>query len=340
MNEQNSLALREVLAECARYLQSACIQTTGIIQVPVVKSDRIRWSGPCLRPNLRLADADLNDLPRYLYGGHHVSRTEALLIWNSAVSGLLRDRNALPVIEARFPGIEFTRGRVGPTVPLFQLLCVLSWSGGTLRVTNKEAFLNFGSTRIGLNNRMVVWNGSMVRLPRQSARNPTPPLAIPVGKLRRGHEETTAVYRYLTRILPHLSDQLDVIFATAVAAGREFEDLLCHLFDLVPVESVEYPAGVWARARRTVLEATITPLPDLWAILKGTCPRHTFERTFGNASRKGRPIYSAALRKKHLAIIDQAESGDVNLTVTKSTGDQVAAATKLLQLQKMIGPAK
>lgn len=343
MNEQTSPALREVLAACARYLQSACIQTTGIIQVPVVKADRIQWVGPCLRPNLSLGETNLNDLPRYLYGEGQLSRTETLTIWNDAVAGLLRERNARPVIEGRFPEVKFTRGRIPPTMPLLQLLCVLSWSGGTFKVTRKEAFLDLGSTRIGMNHRMIMWNGDLVRLPRQCTPNPPLALSIHMGKPQSGHESTTAVYRYLTRILPQLSPQLDLIFATAVTAGKEFEALLCHLFDLVPVESVEsveYPAGVWARARRTVMEATITPVPDLWAIFKNTSTRYAFEKLFGNASRKGRPTYSSALRKKHLSIIDQAESGDVNLTITRRTGDQVAAATKLLQLQRMIGQCK
>lgn len=337
MNEQQHTDLLNTLAACASELQTACIVKTGVIQLPSVPTDQMEWMSPCLHPRLSLGGVDLNVLPKLLYGGEPHPWGEARAIWNECVSDLFAKRDARPLIENIFPDISFVKGRCSPATPLIQLLCVLGWGHGTFKATATAATLTHGIDTLQIDARMVTHNGKRVRLPRQCPVTPDAALSRPIGRHRRASAKTTGLYRYLVRTLPHLAPHLDVVFSTAVAVGRDGESELTTLFDVVSVPEAEVERGVWDQARRLVRESTTTPNAALWALLKGTMSYHAFTKLLGNPSRGKGSLYSSLLRKRHLAALDRAEGGEVNLTVTRLTGDQAEASAKLLQLQRMMG---
>jgi hypothetical protein len=213
---------------------------------------------------------------------------------------------------------------------------VLGWSAGITSFLRGEAHLRIGTRQIGVTQRLIEWNGKWVRLPRQCPVDVTAALTAPLGRRRRALEATTAVYRHLVHLFPLMAPQLDLIFSTAVAAGRDFEQQLTNLFDVEKADQVERPQSRWDAARRIVREAKTTPNSELWELMRGAIPQRVFVPMFGNPNRMG-CAYSALLRKRHMAAIDKAENEIVLTQVFNVTGHKHEAATRLLKLQQMIG---
>jgi hypothetical protein len=337
MTDQGRSELTTAISTCAAALQTACIVKTGMIQVHSATTDKREWAGPALRPGVSYAGIDLNNLPRMLYSEDVVTSSEVESIWNTAVQAVLTSRDARVVVHDVFPSAPVLPARSSPAAPLIQLLCLLSWSGGTFVVTGSVAQLQIGSVTIGIDSRMINVNGEKVRLPRQCPVHPTQVLSMPAGGRKRALAETTALFRHLTRTFPESTLEIDTIFATAVAAGREFERKLFELHDVIHVDDAEkHEDTIWTNARRIVRDAQLTPNRDLWSLLKGTVPHHAFNVLFGNPNRNDRATYSPTLRRRHTAALDRLESGQVALKV--KGGDQAEKAMKLLQLQRMMGP--
>lgn len=337
MTEHGSNLLLTTLGDCIARLQSALIVKTGQVRVYVSPGDRRAWRGPALRPGIVLGDIFLNDLPRYLYGEQSLSLRSVRTAWEGAATELLTTRKPADAALPIFPDLPFTRRSAPPTAALVQLLCALWWSGGGFKVNRREAFLHVGAERFGLDQRIFTHGGMQRRLPRNCEVDPIQYLTMPLGMLKKASAEATAVYRHLCINLPDSVAALDVIFATAVHAGPEHEKVLSSLFDLTPIDSVPVTASVWSKARHIVNTSLESPQPELWALLKGTVNYKAFVRLFGNPHRAELVRYMPAMRRRHVAAIDQFENNEINLAQFTKVGPQVEAANNLLKFQQMMG---
>lgn len=336
MTEQGSHDLLKCLSACASALQSEVIVKTGMNRVHATKNDRREWHGPPLRVNGEYAGINLSDLPRHLYGEAPMATAHRTEIWDVVVDEMFTLHKVVKLAKVYFPSIDFTSKP--PTAALTQLLCALWWSGGELKVTKTDAFLKIGSRRLGLDQRIVTHHGQQRRLPPDCVINPSTHLTMPIGQAKVATSETTAVYRHLVVTLPELVEKLDVIFATAVTAGPEYQAAITNMFDVIEVDDIPATATVWAQARRIVNTAVETPTPELWRLLRGTLPYMAFTKMFGNPHRKNMSVYTAPLRKRHSASIDQFENGEINSAMFKKIGADLQAANNLLQLQSLMGP--
>jgi hypothetical protein len=146
------------------------------------------------------------------------------------------------------------------------------------------------------------------------------------------------VFRHLSHALPDKVDELDVIFATAVMAGPEFQQQLTEPFDVERIpDSVLAHDTVWQEARRIISTAQLNPCRQLWTLLSSRLTYATFTARFGVlAVVDGKP-YSTLLRNRHTRAIDQLEGVGVHAAVVEAVGDSAAAVNSLLNLQKQMG---
>lgn len=337
MTDQGQNDLTKLIGECAAALQSALIVKTGKNRVFTVISDKREWRGPPLRPNIKFGGIDLNDLPKALYGEPHMLMSMRQEVWDVAVDWLCAGSSIAKLSGVYFPSVLFTSEP--RSAPLPQLLCALSWHGGKLEVTQQRASLCFGRGHypLEIDQRTMTHREERRRLPRACAVNPISLLTRPIGRAKSGSANTTAVFRHLSIEFPELNAELDVIFATAVHAGREYELMLSRQFDVVEVDDITATATVWVQARRIVNTAIEAPYSELWVLMKDLMTQDAFTKLFGNPYRKRSPLYSARMRQHHASVIDRAENGEINLAVQRQVGGQVEAANNLLKLQQMMG---
>lgn len=337
MTEHGSNELLNLLGDCIARLQSELIVKTGQVRVYVSSGDRRVWRGPALRPGIMLGNIYLNDLPRHLYGEQPLSERSVRMTWEDAGNALLTSRKPADAAKVIFPALPFTTRSAPPTAALVQLLCALWWSGGEFKVDRREAFLRVGGARYGLDQRIFTHGGMQRRLPRNCEVDCIQYLTMPLGTLKKASADATAVYRHLCVNLPDSAPALDVIFATAVHAGPEHERVLTSLFDLTPIDPVPVTASVWSKARHIVNTSVESPQPELWELLKGTINQKAFTKLFGNPHRAELARYMPAMRRRHVAAIDQFENNEINLAQFTKVGPHIEAANNLLKLQQMMG---
>lgn len=332
----------EQLGEYASMLQTALIMKTRTDRVYSVPGDKREWRGPPLRPNIDYMGSNLNRLPRLLYGEGDLMMGMCQEIWDTVCDSVYSTRGE-PAELSRiyFPHITFSLAPDASCLP--QLMCAMAWSGEWAQrkftVTKTECRLDFGPGILGLalDQRTVVHRGLRRRLPDGNDVNPLSLLSRPMGKARASAPDTTSLFRHLALTFPELTTTLNVIFSTAVHAGREFESVLTRQFDMIEVDDIATTtATVWVKARRVINTAVENPLPDLWAVLQGTWNLETFTALLGNPHRKS-STYSTAMRTKHARVIDLAESAQINLQVFKKVGPGQDAAEALLKFQSLMG---
>lgn len=338
MTEQGHNELTQALSGIAVELHKVCLRNTGgVNQVPCDPNAQRQWLGPPMRTNTSFAGIKLSDLAKHIYlEGSLTTSQSRQEIWDECVTDMLEGRSVSRIAHVNFPAVAFARA---PTAALAQLLWCLWGSGGRLDITQSHAFLQM-PVRIGFDDRVVVYKNTQVRLPKAARVNPAAVLAAPNGRRKVALAETTAVFRHLVLVMPEFASELDVIFATAIAAGREFEDILRNPFFLVPVDDDDLSTKtVWDTARNIVTKTTKHPNEELWALLRGKVSYAVFTKAFGAPVSRATP-YSPTLRSRHLVAINKFESGEVSAAVKKSAGDPVAAANSLLQLQSLMGSWK
>lgn len=338
MTDQGSNDLMKLLGTCADALQSALIVKTGKNVVFSVISDKREFYAPPLRPNMMFVGTDLNDLPRALYCDQHMLMGMRQEIWDCVVDEFFYSGKVVKLCKVYCPSITFTAEP--PSAALAQLLCALSWHGGTFEVTKTSATLKMARgvlPIIIINHRTVTHRGVPRRLPGGYTVAPSTLLARPLGRTKTGTPETTAVYRHLAVEFPEFVPALDVIFSTAVHAGREFEAILTRLFNINAVDDITPTASVWVKARRIVNTAIQAPYVELWDLFKGTMSHTAFVKLFGNPYRGRAIAYSTQTRQRHAKVIDKAENGEIDFLVYQQVGGQLEAANSLLKLQQLMG---
>lgn len=338
MTNQGYDDLRVLLGDIATHLQSGVLFKLRTDRVYTVLNDKRGWSAPPLRPTGSFDMFKLDDLTRHLYSIGHWSMGYRQEVWDCIVDAVYDKRgDPAKLSSLYFPSIPFTSGPKTACLP--QLLCLMAQSGGSLEVTKDRASLIMvqGIYPLEIDQRRLSHRGEPRRLPGGCQVNPLSLLQRSLGKVKYGTSDTTALYRHLAITLPHMVPALEVVFATAVHAGREFEAILTSLFDMVAVDDITPTATVWVKARRLINTAVVNPLPELWTVLKGTWNLEAFTALMGNPHRAKGSIYSPTTRARHARTIDLAENSEVNLQVFKRVGPGVAAANNLLKLQSLMG---
>lgn len=336
MNDQNSNNLMSALSTCAAALQSECINKSGVIKVNAPIDERRSWAGPPLKPDLHYADVDLNDFAKFLYKGEDFSGLVLEHMWDHAVEMLFSTRQVAPAVKTFLPEMPVLRSGHAPTAPLIQLMCAGWWNGGNFETSTLAARLRAYGRSYILDQRTISIHKRTMRLPRGCQINPRQILQASTGRTRPASASVSALYRHLITTLPHRGPELNVIFSAAVTAGNEFCMRLTELFHIEKVERLD-ESGIWGQARRLVREATETPSKALWNLLKSRMSLRTFRPLFGDPSAPPRP-YTQTLMTKHVTAIDRIESGEIDLAVKKKTGEDLAAASRLLHLQQLMGP--
>lgn len=344
MTDQGSKDLTKVLTDCAIFLRWALIDKTGSDTIEAVSMPKRLWRAPALRPNLTLNGINLNDLPRHLYGDELVTPEQFSGSWLRCVGEMLDSRYSKSHSEL-FPSLPFTQKPAPPTAMLTQLLCAGWWSGGTFTVSGKQAWLRVAGKNYGFDERVVMNHPYQTRLPRGCIISPNAYLTCSLGAEVEASHALGSLYEYLLQCFPHLSRELAAIFATAVDAGKPFQDILLNAFDVTLHQGIDPASGSdWDRARFLINTSITNPRAELWKILEPWVSHVTFAKVFGNPKTVTR-TFSEETRAAFRSNLDLCEAGEAELAVAKPVKVKVdeedqqreAAARNLLRLQQMIG---
>lgn len=332
MLDQYSIDLMNALSACASGLQNECIVKTGVIQIDAPVDNRRAWPSPPMRPGLEYMGINLNDFPRWLYGIERMDGAAVPTLWDEIVDALFSTRLTHDIVQQAIPGIPLVRSAI-PTAPLVQLMCAIWWQGGRFEVSTADAHLRAWNRIYRIDQRTITHRKQQTRLPRGCQISPMQILRTPLGKSRLASPRVTATYQYLISTLPHLGAELNVIFATAVAAGAEFCERLIEMFDVRLVEADTQDKTLWQQARKIVLSARHVPNAHLWELMKGRMTYRAFRSHFGDPAVAPR-AYTTLLRSRHIEALAKLESGEIASGIPGVENK----VSKLLQLQQMMGP--
>lgn len=334
--------LMQIIRHCAAEIQQDRIRRTSMIRTDAAAPDRRDWRGPPLRPDRRLAGVSLDEVVRLFYGVP-LTVPKILSTWDLAAQLLAHGRSAReirPVLAAAVPGVPLAAPPgAGAEELMAQWLQVCAWEHGRFDIAAGRAILKLDQGEIGLDRKGLLRIGVYRRYRHLHEVRTWDALRMPLGRLRRGLTPTSAVYRYLLGELPDKQFELDVLFATAVAAGRAYETAIYELFDVVKLFDPVPPAdSAWKQCRVLVETSLRNPTAQMYELLKLHIGYEAFKLHFGAPHRSYGSVYTARQRARHRAILDQIETGEISAMKLRLSGSPTGReVADLLDLQQLIG---
>lgn len=339
MNDASSIELRRLLQRCAQSFKNACIRECGVIHTVASEADKVELRNPCLAPGLKLDELDLNLLPPLLYGTGVLDDELFTAIWDSLVplvNGHKSHTNEIHrALSRAVPALPFTTPRGGDVrFEMVQFLQVGAWLGGRMHYTNESAWLTLQGNRLGFDGQSIDWSKGHRRTRHPLAFRPREATRLPLGKGKLSTAKAGAVLRYVTKVVPTLGEIAHFVFATAVHAGREFEEILAEAFDVEILNKVEPSAAqAWQRALALLDTSASNPRDALAGLLVPLVGLGQFDTSF-----RVTPLFSARVRREYRAEILALQSNSIRQAKLAADphgdGGDVAA---LLSLQQQLG---
>lgn len=337
-------ALFQLMDSAGQALQRECIAIDGINHVKPSFLYKARYDWPPLFTNLRLDDFLIDWLPAALYGYTSRSLPDLIMGWDficrSLASGATASVRAvmldtLPKLPVMGRGYEIVHDVV-------RYLGALRWFGGELSAPmhSRTILVRFDGLTLGFGDEGLLLSDGRVLQPK-TKRLPDPrALRLPLGPNTMGSAELTALHDYLARKLPLLQPQMRVIMGTAVAAGKEFQDLLCSYFDVDMSEAHYNPPG---RVTYDELRALVTRNEPgaLWHLCQHLVPtigKQKFIELFGNPYRAQKLRLRRHTINRLLSSLSMLENQKVELAERRPAANisDSSEVAELLDLQKQI----
>lgn len=305
--------LHELISACAEHLQALCLQRTASIYGRVRPNERKSWRAPPLRSPLTLGPVPLEDMLANLYW-HDISLELIKSTWDQ-VPGLLlgtpgMTRPLQTLLQTALPSVPFTpQERKDTHSMLAQFIYACSLSNNRLRVsiTSDDASLRAstlaGPLELSLTRRAIMTSRGAKRAASPSDLSFTKALRIPLGGELDASLKLTGVFNVAVAALPELHEEIQLLCAIVVAAGRPFELTLTSLFDIEEIPDDDPDDNdVWAKARKLITTSTLNPCTELHDVLLAVVDHNARLKAFGPPGRQA-VKYSDQARAKHLAAL-------------------------------------
>lgn len=340
--QHNVAEFGTVIDQVALKLQRHLIALAGTNYMEVLTSDRVGFDSPALCAPAPLLGVDLSPLPRLLYTTD-VTQQSVFAFWNRDLCAAFLQgdtQEAIAALRAAFPDVRLHGTSMQRAV---QFLRLVSWGlpGATSRFTSDTALVNVTSKRgpvtLGFVKDTMKWvvprDGTQSQrcLPGLLPTRVDDALSLPIGNRHQSKAQTGGVYRKLIEFMPELAAPIQYVFSAAVAGGPEFQDRLLSPFDWVLVrDPYDTHEDVWRQATQIIQNATLTPLPELYRLLRARIGHDVFYDHFGNPHRDP-GTYRPTTRARHLKTITDLKQRSVGTT------SPATAAHELIELQRLIG---
>lgn len=322
----------------------ACVARAGshcVDDFPTVPP--LKFMSPGVRPGGVFAGVRLNSMSAWLYSTS-VDESRVDEIWSDCLKAAASAESlsdALTRITAVtddiLPGFAFvdTCGVLGI---LSQVLQILAWSGGSLKVSPVFVELvRVGRPRIGVSQRGG-WQGSKF-WPFPSKGSDQVAMTVSLPSHVYALPSTSALFVHVTRILPSAEARLSSVFAIAVTAGVPSQEILTSAFGMPPARQPLSAFGEnWDEAETLVTRTRMNPLIKLRNLISDDIGAVAFRNYFGNLSAPHSTAYPHSQRAGHLRSLTYIRRGYVDPTESaQATRLATDAANVLIELQNSIG---
>lgn len=332
MNNQEQLYDR--VSQLGSFLQAECLKRAPTLYVKGSIKDRKAFRSPPLCTSLTLNQVPLQELVTGYYS-NMASLHDVVAVWDQC-PGVIEGSSRVATSLARHlgqvhPHVHFTpQGRRDAHSLLAQFLYVSSLSQAftsSFDVSKVEAGLSRRDLVLSVGPRIFMTSKGSRRFfpgPFQLSKA----LRIQLGPEVVATPRASAAFRLAITTLPELVNEIDFLFAVAVAAGREFEHELARHFDVEIVNvDKDQEKSPWVAARRLVDFSMTNPRAELHSTLADLVERRVLIQKFGNPNAP--PLgYTQQARDKHRKALEALEAGAV--------GTKARTVSDLLEIQNLL----